>query len=76
MSEPVCVRVFNNRFEADRAKEILKSHGIDSVIWADDAGGMRPDLIMHTGGARLIVDSDVLDEAKSILDSLDEESTE
>jgi len=54
------------------AVEILKSHDIEAFIQADDAGGMRPDLVMHTGGVRLLVYEADSEKAKEILDSFDE----
>lgn len=72
MPGPVCVKVYNYRHEAERAVEILKSHRIWATIQADDAGGMRPDLVMHTGGVRLIVISEDEERAREILDSFQE----
>ncbi len=76
MPGPVCAKVFNSRYEAEVARKILESHGISSVIWADDVGGMRPDLVMNTGGARLMVDIEVADQASEILESFAGESSD
>lgn len=76
MPGPVCVKIFNSRYEAEVARKILESHTILSVIWADDAGGMRPDLVIHTGGARLMVEAEAADEAKAILESFAEGAPE
>jgi hypothetical protein len=70
---PVCIKVYNFRHEAQRAVEILESFGIGAIIQADDAGGMRPDFIMHTGGVKLMVIEEVAKRALEILDSFDEE---
>jgi hypothetical protein len=75
MPGPVCVKVYNYRHEAQLAVEILKSHRIWAMIQADDAGGMRPDLVMHTGGVRLMVTSEDEEKAREILDSFDDESS-
>ena len=75
MPGPVCAKVFNSRYEAEVARKILESHNIPSMIWADDAGGMRPDLVIHTGGAKLMVDLEDADEAASILESFAGESS-
>ena len=69
MAGPVCVKIFNYRHEAQHAVEILKSHRIWSMIQADDAGGMRPELVMHTGGVRLYVEELDSEKAREILDS-------
>jgi hypothetical protein len=74
MPGPVCVKVYNYRHEAQLAVEILKSHDIEAIIQADDAGGMRPDLIMHTGGVKLYVDENDSERAREILESFDEGS--
>ena len=73
MPGPVCIKVYNYRHEALRAVEILKSHGIEAMIRADDAGGMRPDLVMHTGGVKLIVIEEAADRALEILESFEDE---
>jgi hypothetical protein len=53
-SELVTLRTFLNHVDADLAKSVLDSMGIESLISADDAGGMRPGL--WTGsGVRLLV---------------------
>jgi hypothetical protein len=76
MAGPVCIKVYNFRHEAERAVEILKSHRIWSTIQADDAGGMRPDFVMHTGGVKLLVVSEDEDKAREILDSFEQEESD
>jgi len=71
MPGPVIVKVYNYRHEAQLAVEILKSHDIEAVIQADDAGGMRPDLAMHTGGVRLYVNERDSQQARDILESFE-----
>ena len=51
----VCVKTYNSRLEAELDKGLLDSQGIQAMISADDAGGMRPDLLWSTGGVRLLV---------------------
>ena len=51
----VVVRSFNSQMEADLAKSALASAGIDALIQADSAGGMRPQLAWSTGGFKLFV---------------------
>ena len=63
------VRVFNDRMSAEMAKNILESHGIESMISGDDAGGMRPDILVVMGGAKLMVLSGDLGNAAEILDA-------
>ena len=55
MSELVCIKTYNSRLEAEMEKNFLESEGIDAILSADDAGGMRPDLLWGTGGVRLLI---------------------
>lgn len=41
-SELVAVGTFLNRFQAEVAQSALDAAGIESLIRADDAGGLRP----------------------------------
>ncbi|UCE65977.1 MAG: hypothetical protein JSU85_14155 [Candidatus Zixiibacteriota bacterium] len=75
MPGPVCVKVYNYRHQAQRAVEILKSYGIGAMIQADDAGGMRPDLVMHTGGVKLMVIAEAADRALEILESFNDDQS-
>ena len=52
--ELVTVRTFGDEFEAMVAKSALEAAGIESVISADDCGGLRPALSL-TQGIRLVV---------------------
>lgn len=46
---------FATEIEAKMAKGALESAGIDALIQADSAGGMRPHLAWASGGFKLIV---------------------
>ena len=61
----VVVGTFVNFFDAEIAKSALDAAGIDAIIRADDAGGMRPHLWMS--GVQLLVRSDDADEALDLL---------
>ena len=52
-TELVVVGTFLNQIEAEMAKGALEAAEIESMISADDAGGLRPHLWM--GGVRLLV---------------------
>lgn len=67
MSELVCVKTYNNRLDAELDKSFLDSEGIQAMISADDAGGLRPDLLWATGGVRLLVKEEDAEKALSIL---------
>lgn len=51
----VVVRTYSYRHEAEIGRTMLESNGIDAMIVADDAGGMRPSLGLMNGGVRLLV---------------------
>ena len=61
-------RTFLNRFEADVAKSALDAAGIESIIRADDAGGMRPGMWMGSA-VELLVHDDDLERAVEILET-------
>ena len=67
MSELQIARVFTDKIEAELAKGMLESEGIESFISGDDAGGMRPDLLAGLGGAKLLVKEADLHKALEIL---------
>ncbi len=48
-------------------KGLLETNGIAAFITADEAGGMRPDLMMATGGAWLLVDKSDVEKALKLL---------
>jgi hypothetical protein len=63
----VCVKTYNSRLEAELDKGLLDSQGIQAMISADDAGGMRPDLLWSTGGVRLLAKDEDADNARELL---------
>jgi len=65
-SDLVVIRTFGNRFEADIAKSALEAADIDSMIRADDAGGMRPGMWPGTG-VELLVRAEDAKRAEEIL---------
>ena len=67
MPDIVCIKTYNSRLEAELAKGLLDSHDIQAMISADDAGGLRPDMLWGTGGVRLLVKRE---DAQNALDVL------
>ena len=67
-SDLVIVRTFLNRFEADVAKSALDAAGIESVIRADDAGGMRPAMSMGSA-VELVVRAEDASRAAQLLEA-------
>ena len=63
----VVVATFLNRIDAEIAQGALQAADIESMVSADDAGGVRPALWM--AGVRLIVRSVDAERATEILDS-------
>jgi hypothetical protein len=48
-NELVVLRTFTNHVDADLARSALEAAGIESMVRADDAGGMRPSFWVGTG---------------------------
>jgi len=63
----VVIRTFLNNVDAELAKSALEAADINSVIRADDCGGVRPHLWM--GGVELLVDEADQAQAEEILGS-------
>jgi hypothetical protein len=49
----VCVAVVGSRTEAELIAGILRSHGLEAAVSADDAGGQYPQ--MQIDGVRVLV---------------------
>lgn len=62
-SDLIAVSTFRSTADAQVAKGILDAAGIESMIRADNAGGMYPAL----SGAELLVSSEALDKAQDAL---------
>ena len=69
LADLVVVREFLNRFEADVAKSALDAAGINAIVLADDAGGMRPGMWMGSA-VRLLVHAGDRERAMEILDNV------
>lgn len=67
MAKLISLKSYATRAEAEIAKQFLESNGIRSLLSADDAGGMRHDLLMATGGAKLLCEEKDRDEALALL---------
>lgn len=64
----IVLRGYLNKMEAELAKGLLASAGIDSIVQADDAGGTRPNLWMS--GIRLLLRPEDAVRAEEILAEL------
>jgi hypothetical protein len=68
-SDLVVVHAFRSQVEADLAKSMLESAGIDSMIQADRAGGMRDHLAWSGFGFKVIVREEDAATARAVLKS-------
>lgn len=66
-AELVVVSTFLNKIDAEIARGALQAADIESLVSADDAGGLRPTLWM--GGVRLLVRAKDAEQAHKILSS-------
>lgn len=73
MDDLMLVSTFLYRHQADHAKGLLEDQGIESMVSADDCGGIRPNLSFGTGGVRIFVNKEDYKKAKEILSVLEEE---
>jgi hypothetical protein len=64
-AELVVVGTFLNQIDAELARGALEAGGIESLISADDAGGLRPHLSLS--GVRVLVRADDAEQATKIL---------
>ena len=71
-SQLVLVQAFRSQGEADLAKSMLESAGIDAMIQADTAGGMRPHIAWSGLGFRLLVREQDAEEARGVLKAPDQ----
>lgn len=64
----VRVAAFGSRTEAEMMVELLRNEGIDAITEIDDAGGLRPDVPMGMGGAKVLVRPEDEERAREILE--------
>ncbi|MFC1645909.1 putative signal transducing protein [Candidatus Omnitrophota bacterium] len=69
MKDLVVVKTFLQRHEAEMIKNILDNNNIESMISADDCGGVRPHL-SYGKAIELLVKKEDIDKAKEILQNV------
>jgi len=69
MDDPTIVRTFSDRGEAEIARSLLETEGIDAWVTADDMGGNTPPLDFSSG-LQLVVEAADLDRARELLDEV------
>ena len=67
--ELVVVHTFRSQPEADLARSALAAAGIDAMMRADTAGGMRPHLAWSGAGFQLLVREEDVPAARDLLES-------
>ena len=66
------VHSFASQPEADLAKSALEAAGIEAIIQADSAGGMRPHIAWSSSGFKVIVRQEDADDARAVLEASDD----
>ena len=66
----VCVAVVASRTEAELLAGLLRSHGVEAAVQADDAGGQYPQ--MQVDGVRVLVAPSDEASARRLLAAADE----
>jgi len=72
MENFICIKVFNNKAEAEMVQQLLENNGIPTRISSDDVGGMEPHLRLHAGGVKLFVSKKNSQKALSLFKKLSE----
>ena len=74
MNELTAVGEFENRIEAEIAQGLLTDAGIESIVKADDCGGMLMGVsLIRKGGVKIIVSVEMAEKAQDVLSVLSEE---
>jgi hypothetical protein len=62
---------FLTRAEAEVARGMLETHGIDARVLGDDGAGVQPDISYGYGGVTLAIHPDDEADARDLLDDVD-----
>ena len=68
-SNLLVAQTFGTGLEAEMAKSALEAAGIDAMIQADSAGGMRPHLAWAGSGFKVLVREEDAGTARDVLKS-------
>jgi hypothetical protein len=66
--ELVSLKTFPYRHEAENAQQILETAGIPSMLSGDDASGWAPHVGLASGGIKLLVNREDLEQAVGLLE--------
>lgn len=68
MSEWVVVASYSSRVQAEMMVELLRGEGVAALPQVDDAGGLRPDIALGMGWAKIVVRAPDEGRAREILE--------
>ena len=68
MNEWVMVASYSSRAQAEMMVELLQHEGVLAMARIDDAGGLRPEIALGTGWAKVVVRAEDRDRARKILE--------
>jgi hypothetical protein len=68
MTKWVTIGAYPSRAEAEMIVELLISEGVAAMPQIDDAGGLRPEIALGTGGAKVLVRAEDEERARKILE--------
>jgi hypothetical protein len=68
VNEWVMVASYSSRAQAEMMVELLRNEGVGAIARIDDAGGLRPEIVIGTGWAKVIVRAEDEDRARKILE--------
>jgi hypothetical protein len=71
-NNPVPVRTFSSRIDADLARELLEQQGIRAYVSADDAGGIDPALQLTQGVSLIVLEHDLARSRRILADEYGE----
>lgn len=68
MAQWVKIASYGSRVQAEMMVELLRGEGIAAMPQIDDAGGLRPEIALGTGGAKVLVRAEDEERAREILE--------
>jgi hypothetical protein len=69
----IVIQTFGSQLAADLARTALESAGIEVMTAADSVGHMRDHIAWSTGGFKLLVREEDAEDARAVLEPLDQE---
>jgi hypothetical protein len=75
MNKMIKIQTYCDHVTAENVKNFLNVHGIEAVLSADDAGGVRPELTLSRG-VKLWVREEDVNAVRELLSGAEKESRE